>query len=84
MVASYGYSALTLAALEDSGWYRADYAEARPLLWGREAGCDFAEGRCVSSSGIALDPAHFCVAGMEQGCTADGKARGFCNLVSHR
>jgi hypothetical protein len=34
-------SAFTLAALEDSGWYRANYDDAEPLDWGRGAGCDF-------------------------------------------
>lgn len=51
-------SALTLALLEDSGWYRADYSattmsttkeerHVRPSPFGRGAGCDFVEADCV-------------------------------------
>ena len=35
-------TALTLAALEDSGWYKANYSMAEPFEWGRGRGCDFA------------------------------------------
>lgn len=39
-------SAFTLAALEDSGWYAADYSNAEPLDWGRGAGCEFVLNTC--------------------------------------
>ncbi|CAM9885068.1 ciliated left-right organizer metallopeptidase [Lampetra fluviatilis] len=32
---------VTLAALEDTGWYRVDYSRAEPLVWGRDQGGDF-------------------------------------------
>ena len=40
------FSRLTLAVLEDSGWYSVDYAAASTLLWGRERGCQFVLGGC--------------------------------------
>lgn len=56
------YSALTLAALEDSGWYRANYSMADPVLWGRLEGCDFIDKKCVEN-GVALATSEptFCI-----------------------
>ena len=78
------YSTLTLAALEDSGWYRANYSVAQPLLWGRDRGCAFATGECIApSSGAPLDGRHFCNEAMQAGCTTDLRARGYCNMVTY-
>ena len=40
------FSRLTLAVLEDSGWYSVDYSAAEPLLWGRGRGCGFIDQGC--------------------------------------
>lgn len=40
------YSRLTFALTEDSGWYKANYSMAQPLLWGRGLGCEFAMKSC--------------------------------------
>ena len=48
-------SALTLAALEDSGWYRVEYSQAQPLLHGRRQGCAFLEEPCVRPGRAPLD-----------------------------
>ncbi|KAE8299063.1 Leishmanolysin-like peptidase [Larimichthys crocea] len=40
------FSRLTLAIMEDSGWYRANYSLAQRLDWGRGLGCDFAMKSC--------------------------------------
>ncbi|XP_078581847.1 leishmanolysin-like peptidase [Branchiostoma floridae x Branchiostoma japonicum] len=40
------FSRLTLALMEDTGWYRANYDMAEPLLWGKNLGCDFAKKSC--------------------------------------
>lgn len=37
---------LTLALLEDTGWYRINYTSAPPLTWGAGAGCDFVNLNC--------------------------------------
>ncbi|CAF1133400.1 unnamed protein product [Adineta ricciae] len=39
-------SNLTLALLEDSGWYDVSYEYGKPLLWGRHLGCDFVKTSC--------------------------------------
>ena len=75
-------SALTLAALEDSGWFRANYSVAEPLLWGRGKGCSYVTSPCVSGGGTAaLDG--MCTSAGATGCTADYRARGYCNLVTY-
>jgi hypothetical protein len=35
------YSRITMALMEDTGWYRPNYAMAEELKWGRGLGCDF-------------------------------------------
>lgn len=40
------FSRLTLAIMEDSGWYRANYSMAQKLDWGRGLGCDFVMKSC--------------------------------------
>lgn len=42
------YSRITLALLEDSGWYKPDYAAAGELSYGKGMGCDFAMKSCKS------------------------------------
>jgi len=76
------YSALTLALLEDSGWYTANYSMAHPLLWGRGKGCDWASEKCVcASSGTA---AGFCdESSPTNACTPDHRAKGYCNMVNY-
>lgn len=40
-------SRITLAALEDTGWYKVDYNMADPLKWGQNLGCDFVQKSCM-------------------------------------
>jgi len=40
-------SALTLAFLEDSGWYQANYTIAGVSPFGHRAGCDFVQNDCI-------------------------------------
>lgn len=41
------YSRLTLALMEDTGWYRANYDKAQDLVWGQGLGCAFAKKSCL-------------------------------------
>ena len=74
-------SAITLAALEDSGWYRANYSVAEPLLWGRGEGCTYITEPCVGGPSGTLHG--MCTTAGETGCTADYRARGSCNLATY-
>ncbi|NXQ94137.1 LMLN peptidase, partial [Sagittarius serpentarius] len=40
------FSRITLALLEDTGWYKANYSMAEKLDWGRNKGCDFVMKSC--------------------------------------
>ncbi|KAH0621332.1 hypothetical protein JD844_022489, partial [Phrynosoma platyrhinos] len=40
------FSRITLALMEDTGWYRANYSMAEKLDWGRGKGCDFVMKSC--------------------------------------
>ena len=40
-------SALTLAFLEDTGWYKANYTNAATSTFGHRAGCSFVTGDCI-------------------------------------
>lgn len=40
------FSRITLALMEDSGWYKANYSMASPLSWGQNLGCEFAMRSC--------------------------------------
>nr|XP_020635222.1 leishmanolysin-like peptidase isoform X2 [Pogona vitticeps] len=40
------FSRITLALMEDTGWYKANYSMAEQLVWGRGKGCDFVMKSC--------------------------------------
>lgn len=40
------YSRITLALMEDTGWYSANYSMAQELGWGKNLGCDFSMKSC--------------------------------------
>jgi len=46
------FSPLTLALLEDSGWYKANYSNTRISPFGHGAGCDFVEKDCIVNDEI--------------------------------
>jgi len=51
---AYSLSPLTLALLEDSGWYRANFDKSTVPLFGRGAGCGFVKGNCIGESKAAV------------------------------
>ncbi|KAK7869707.1 hypothetical protein R5R35_011777 [Gryllus longicercus] len=85
------YSRLTLALLEDTGWYRANYSLAQPLFWGKGLGCDFAMRSCKdwmeSRAARGESPHPFCNKvkrdPLETECTEDRSSVALCNLVEH-
>ncbi|XP_021940334.1 leishmanolysin-like peptidase [Zootermopsis nevadensis] len=86
------YSRITLALMEDTGWYRANYSMAQPLSWGKDFGCDFAMKSCKewmdnkTMSGKSIHP--FCNKvkrdPLETECTEDRSSVALCNLVEHQ
>jgi len=71
-------SAMTLALLEDSGWYKANYSMADRLDWGRNQGTEFVTLPCNLWKG-----AYHCNNTQLSGCTHNREAEGYCPIVSY-
>ena len=71
-------SKMTLALLEDSGWYQANYSMADRLDWGRNQGTDFVTSPCNLWKG-----AYHCKTINLSGCTYNREAEGYCPIVSY-
>ncbi|KAM3176239.1 hypothetical protein ACTXT7_006890 [Hymenolepis weldensis] len=87
---SYVISNLTLAFLEDTGWYLPKYSFAQNLAWGANRGCVFSTQSCYSYMTQQLtkggDVSPFCLIPHKNSlediftCTPDGRSFGYCNL----
>eukprot|EP00731_Ephydatia_muelleri_P023569 Em0015g1152a len=82
------FSNLTLAVLQDTGWYQVNYSMAQPLVWGKSAGCPFVSSSCLGyinsrqASSSCIDPfcTHYSSSIDQLGCTVDRSAVSACNL----
>ncbi|KAL7520032.1 hypothetical protein ACHAWX_004783 [Stephanocyclus meneghinianus] len=80
--ASQYVTALTLALLEDSGWYMPNYAVAQNSPFGLGAGCEFVEEKCIQYGGVpewALGT--FCNSPSDIGCSSDRRLVAFCDIA---
>ena len=48
------YSEMTLALLEDSGWYMPDYSYGQTIQWGYQKGCNFFNEDCIVNQEAAF------------------------------
>ncbi|KAF6253662.1 hypothetical protein COO60DRAFT_396536 [Scenedesmus sp. NREL 46B-D3] len=73
-------SAFSLAALEDTGWYVADYSAAEVLDWGRGGGCAFVLQSCWDYMAANPGQPYFCGRGAmnQTRCTAEAAGWGVC------
>ncbi|KAL0432450.1 UNVERIFIED_CONTAM: Leishmanolysin-like peptidase [Sesamum latifolium] len=71
-------SKMTLALLEDSGWYQANYSMADRLDWGRNQGTEFVTLPCNRWKG-----AYHCNSTQFSGCTYNREAEGYCPIVNY-
>lgn len=82
-------SSLTLALMEDSGWYLANYTNSKMSPWGLGAGCDFVDQSCltIDGSGATVVPSssqgYFCNQGAENGCSSEHTHKLACTLVDY-
>ncbi|XP_075687136.1 leishmanolysin-like peptidase, partial [Rhinoderma darwinii] len=82
------FSRITLALMEDTGWYRANYSMAQKLDWGRGKGCDFAMKSCKfwidQQSRKKQNVSPFCDTlrsnPLKLTCRQDQRAVAICNL----
>ncbi|EAN86938.1 surface protease GP63, putative [Trypanosoma cruzi] len=75
------YTALTMAAFEDMGYYRVNWSMAEPMGWGSGSGCDFLVNKCNTTDNLAAKYAHmFCDAKDTETprCTSDRRHVGTC------
>ncbi|RWS31056.1 leishmanolysin-like peptidase [Leptotrombidium deliense] len=86
------YSRITLALMEDTGWYKANYSLAQPLTWGEGLGCDFAMRSCkewIDTRRLMDQSIHpFCDKvkkdPLETECTDSRDAVALCNLMEYK
>lgn len=71
-------SKMTLALLEDSGWYSANYSMADHLDWGHNQGTEFVTSPCNFWKG-----AYHCNRTQLSGCTYNREAEGYCPIVTY-
>lgn len=67
---------ITLAVLEDSGWYKVDYTKAGRFFWGKDEGCMFGlPDTCLN------DSQHFCTNQTVTGCHYLHKDKAVCDVT---
>jgi hypothetical protein len=78
-------SPITLALLEDSGWYRVKYNMATPLIpgtvLGYKSGCNFVHDKCFDNGKpVKMDHSgnFFCTETLERSCSPDALAYSYC------
>ncbi|KAK7199250.1 major surface protease gp63 [Novymonas esmeraldas] len=78
------YSAMTIAAMEDMGFYKGNYSMAEPMMYGRNAGCGLVTEKCVVK-GVSQFPAMFCGSANRTDlvCSSDRLGVGPCNFAHH-
>lgn len=79
---------VTLALLEDSGWYKVNYTKAEISTWGYGMGCDFVFGPCLESNSPSptvpeYGRGFFCGQDGAMGCTPDLGAKQACAIYNH-
>ncbi|KAL7534587.1 hypothetical protein ACHAXR_005971 [Thalassiosira sp. AJA248-18] len=74
-------TALTLALLEDSGWYLSNYEMATNSPFGLGAGCAFLEEKCIQNSTLPKwAEGTFCNDSASIGCTPDKHLVAYCDI----
>ncbi|KAK7196992.1 leishmanolysin, GP63 [Novymonas esmeraldas] len=76
------YTALTLAVLQDLGFYQADFSKAEEMPWGHNAGCDFLTSKCMENN-ITRWPNMFCnTPNTTLSCPSDRVSLATCSIVT--
>lgn len=78
------YTALTIAAMEDMGFYKGNYANAEPMAYGQNAGCTLATSKCVLN-GVSQFTNMFCAPGSNNFvCSSDYTGLGSCLVYKYK
>jgi hypothetical protein len=83
------FSSLTLALMEDSGWYKANYTVTKMSPWGLGVGCDFVNKPClIAQSEEPLIPEYsrgfFCSSESSKGCSPEHTHKMACTVVDYQ
>ena len=84
--AAFAVSPLSLAVLEDSSWYKANFSAATTPTFGRGAGCGFVEDECISGGNVPdYSQGFFCgrpdeFPGFRSGCDYTHRNKAGCDL----
>ena len=82
-------SNISLAVLEDTGWYQPDYSYSSKLVWGLNQGCQFAKSSCIEWLEYAfrekISPFPFCnfTDDGEQACEPDSSDTVICRIHNY-
>ena len=85
------FSRITLALMEDTGWYKANYAMAEDLDWGKNLGCFFVKNNCRAWIASRIESkestAPYCAtlkqSPLHMRCTHTKLSLALCNLVKY-
>jgi hypothetical protein len=79
-------SVFTLAALQDSGWYKVNFTKAERLDYGYQAGCSFISDNSCEKWSYNTGPytsGYFCSTPKQVDCTFNHIFKGYCNMVNY-
>jgi leishmanolysin len=77
-------SSLTLALMEDSGWYKANYTMSRMSPWGLGMGCDFVTSLCLVNGEVPdYGRGFFCNDAEDRGCSSEHTHKMECQLLDY-
>ena len=75
-------SEISLALLEDSGWYTVNYYTGGLFRFGKGQGCSFLNTTCISDDKTNFGR-EFCLNENEERCSSSNIDRGFCYIVKY-
>jgi len=74
-------SPLSLALLEDSSWYKADFSKATVPVFGRGGGCGFVNGPCIVDGSVqGHSIGFFCDLNSQSGCDFTHLHKAVCDI----
>ncbi|RNF08927.1 surface protease GP63, partial [Trypanosoma cruzi] len=74
------YTALTMAAFEDTGFYKANWGTEEPMSWGNNSGCALLTEKCVINGFTQYPETFRTVNSSLLSCTSDRLALGRCTI----
>ena len=76
------WSSLSLALLQDSGWYHVNYSLSLPPIIGKTSKCQYFESNCVKN-GTSSDPNIWCESKSSWTCDTLSLNKGYCKISTY-